>query len=173
MDERMKKKLKTGLERAKGLLAQWKIPALLLALGAVLLLWPSGETKTDAASEQKPPSEAQTRDDEARLRALLESVDGVGRVEVMLTCAESETLVFQTDTRESGDTREETTVFSSGQSSQKTPVAVKTVQPPWRGAVIVCDGAERASVRLAIVEAVSALTGLGSDKISVIKMKRQ
>ena len=56
----MKKKLKTGLERAKGLLAQWKIPALLLALGAVLLLWPSGETKTDAASEQKPPSEAQT-----------------------------------------------------------------------------------------------------------------
>ena len=118
-------------------------------------------------------AEAQTPDDEARLQALLERVEGVGRVEVMLTCAESETLVFQTDTRQGQDTREETTVFSSGASSQKTPVAVKTVKPPWRGAVVVCDGAERASVRLAVIEAVSALTGLGSDKISVIKMKRQ
>ena len=169
----MKKRLNGMLERAKRLLAQWKLPALLLALGAVLLLWPSDEMKTQAASEQQPSSKAQTQNDEARLRALLERVEGVGRVEVMLTCAESETLVFQTDTRQSGDTREETTVFSSGQSSQKMPVTVKTVKPPWRGAGIVCDGAEWASVRLAIVEAVSALTGLGSDKISVIKMKRQ
>ena len=169
----MKKGLKNGAARAKRLLAQWKIPALLLALGVVLLAWPSGERKKEADISQPVPAETQTQDDEARLQTLLQSVEGVGRVEVMLTCAESETLVFQTDTRESGDTREETTVFSSGQSSQKTPVAVKTVKPPWRGAVIVCDGAERASVRLAVIEAVSALTGLGSDKISVIKMKRQ
>lgn len=173
MDERMKKRLRNGAERAKRLLAQWKIPALLLALGAVLLAWPSGERKTEAADAQTASFETQTQDDEARLRALLQSVEGVGRVEVMLTCGESETLVFQTDTRQSQDTREETTVFSTGQSSQKTPVAVKTVKPPWRGAVIVCDGAQRASVRLAVIEAVSALTGLGSDKISVIKMKRQ
>lgn len=173
MDERMKKWRKGIFERAKRLLERWKIPALLLALGAVLLLWPSGEGKTQAASSQPVSAETQTPDDEARLQALLERVEGVGRVEVMLTCAESETLVFQTDTRQGQDTREETTVFSSGASSQKTPVAVKTVKPPWRGAVVVCDGAERASVRLAVIEAVSALTGLGSDKISVIKMKRQ
>ena len=169
----MKKGLRTISERAKRLLERWKIPALLLALGAVLLLWPSGEKKAEAVPAQPVSAETQTQNDEARLQTLLERVEGVGRVEVMLTCAESETLVFQTDTRESGDTREETTVFSSGASSQKTPVAVKTVKPPWRGAVIVCDGAERASVRLAVIEAVSALTGLGSDKISVIKMKRQ
>ena len=42
-----------------------------------------------------------------------------------------------------------------------------------RGAVVVCDGADSATVRLRIMQAVSALTGLGSDKISVIKMKRQ
>ena len=30
-----------------------------------------------------------------------------------------------------------------------------------------------AAVRLRVMQAVSALTGLGSDKISVIKMKRQ
>lgn len=39
------------------------------------------------------------------------------------------------------------------------------------GAVIVCDGAESAAVRLKVVNAVSAYTGLGSDRIIVLKMK--
>ncbi len=39
------------------------------------------------------------------------------------------------------------------------------------GAVIVCQGAEDVSVRYCVTNAVSAYTGLGSDKIRVIKMK--
>ena len=104
---------------------------------------------------------------------LLSSMDGVGRVELMLTTSGSEEIFYQTDTRVSGDTREETTVFSSTQSTQKTPVVTKTKSAPYLGAVVVCDGADSATVRLRIMQAVSALTGLGSDKISVIKMKRQ
>ena len=53
------------------------------------------------------------------------------------------------------------------------PVVTKTKSAPYLGAVVVCDGADSATVRLRIMQAVSALTGLGSDKISVIKMKRQ
>ena len=41
------------------------------------------------------------------------------------------------------------------------------------GALVVCDGADSASVRLAIIQAVSSLTGLGSNKIAVVKMKGQ
>ena len=104
---------------------------------------------------------------------LLSSMDGVGRVELMLTTSGSEEIFYQTDTRVSGDTREETTAFSSTQSTQKTPVVTKTKSAPYLGAVVVCDGADSATVRLRIMQAVSALTGLGSDKISVIKMKRQ
>ena len=91
----------------------------------------------------------------------------------MLTTSGSEEIFYQTDTRVSGDTREETTAFSSTQSTQKTPVVTKTKSAPYLGAVVVCDGADSATVRLRIMQAVSALTGLGSDKISVIKMKRQ
>ena len=104
---------------------------------------------------------------------LLSSMDGVGRVELMLTTSGSEEIFYQTDTRVSGDTREETTVFSSTQSTQKTPVVTKTKSAPYLGAVVVCDGADSAAVQLRVMQAVSALTGLGSDKISVIKMKRQ
>lgn len=39
------------------------------------------------------------------------------------------------------------------------------------GAVVLCRGAEQSAVRLAVINAVSAYTGLGSDKITVIKMK--
>ena len=104
---------------------------------------------------------------------LLSSMDGVGRVELMLTTSGSEEIFYQTDTRVSGDTREETTVFSSTQSTQKMPVVTKTKSAPDLGAVVVCDGADSAAVQLRVMQAVSALTGLGSDKISVIKMKRQ
>ncbi|MBR5491099.1 MAG: hypothetical protein IKV79_07510 [Oscillospiraceae bacterium] len=38
------------------------------------------------------------------------------------------------------------------------------------GAVIVCDGADSSAVCLCVTNAVSVYTGLGSDKIEVIKM---
>ena len=40
-----------------------------------------------------------------------------------------------------------------------------------KGAVVVCDGADSAVVRLEVTDAVMAYTGLGGDKISVMKMK--
>ncbi len=37
------------------------------------------------------------------------------------------------------------------------------------GAVIVCDGADNAAVRLSVIKAVEAFTGFSSDSIEVIK----
>lgn len=39
------------------------------------------------------------------------------------------------------------------------------------GAVVVCQGCDSAKVRLDVTNAVMAYTGLGSDKITVMKMK--
>ena len=39
------------------------------------------------------------------------------------------------------------------------------------GAVVVCQGADDAQIRLNVTNAVAAYTGLGSDKITVMKMK--
>lgn len=38
------------------------------------------------------------------------------------------------------------------------------------GAVVVCDGAENAGVRLDILRAIGSYTGFGSDRITVLKM---
>lgn len=39
-----------------------------------------------------------------------------------------------------------------------------------KGAVIVCDGAGNASVRLDVLRAVASYTGFGSDRVTVLKM---
>lgn len=173
MEQRMKKRPWSDLmARAQTLFGRFRIPLLVLALGALLLLWPSGEKRTQ--TDAKPADEAgqSAEDTQQALRTLLAQVEGVGRVELLLRLDGSDETFYQTDVRVSGETREETTVFSSSQSAQKTPVVTRTQHASYLGAVVVCDGADSASVRLRVIQAVSALTGLGSDKISVIKMKQ-
>ena len=95
----------------------------------------------------------------------------------MLTLSSGEQIIYQTDSRTvtaSGSTTQETqTVFRQPGGSEKEPAVQSTVYPTYQGALVVCDGAERASVSLAGTQAVSSLTGLGSNKIAVVKMKGQ
>ena len=39
----------------------------------------------------------------------------------------------------------------------------------YRGALVVCQGGDQAAVRLAVTEAVMALTGLPADRITVVQ----
>ena len=174
MEQRMKSpNWKSFGLRMKTTLTKFRLPLVLFALGAAILAWPSGNTDREMKTEQAQTQADPSGEIQGALQALLSRIDGVGRAELMLTTTASEEIFYQTDVRVSGDTREETTVFSSGQSAQKTPIVTKTEAAPYLGAVVVCDGADSAAVRLRVIQAVSALTGLGSDKISVIKMKRQ
>ena len=58
---------------------------------------------------------------------------------------------------------------SSDLSGQQDVVPLQTVAPEFRGALVVCPGGGNAQVRLKLIEAVSALTGLGSDRIAVVR----
>ncbi len=57
--------------------------------------------------------------------------------------------------------------------SQIEGVGEATVLLSAAGAVVVCAGAESPSVRLNVTNAVSAYTGLGSDKITVMKLQNE
>ena len=73
----------------------------------------------------------------------------------------------------------EATGVSLATESEKLEALLSQIQDVGRaqvllsknGAVVVCDGAELATVRLDVTNAVIAYTGLGSDRISVMKMK--
>ncbi len=166
------------LRRAAALLDKYKYVLLVVLVGAVLLLLPGkkGEPALPSAGtvveEQAAFDLAAT---ERKLSAALSQVDGAGQVSVMLTVRGSARQVLAQDgktTRKEGASEQtaETVVVSKGSGTQE-PVLVEQVYPQFQGALVVCTGGESAQVRLKLVEAVSALTGLGADQISICKGK--
>lgn len=155
---------------------KYKYVALVVALGAVLLLWPGvGRTaaSTDAAVKQgKTIADIQTE-----MADILSKISGVGQLQLMLTVeSDSEQQLAQnTELSYSGETaapkdysRRSETVVVNGSNGNET-VVTKHLSPAYRGALVVCGGGDNANVQLAVTQAVAALTGLSSDRISVVK----
>ena len=169
MDERKRTK---PLE----VLSRYKFVLLAAALGAALLLWPTGPGAPETADSRAPARGAgAVREMEEAMEAILAEISGVGRVDVMLTLHSGSELVLAQDTtlRYSGSAqapddyqRSSDTVSDSG-----GVVVTQEVCPQYRGALVVCAGGNSDRVRLAVIDAVGALTGLGSDRIAVVKWR--
>ena len=157
--------------------SKYKYIALVVLIGLVLLLWPpsSQQTQQQVPKEQTQHTEVVGSQLEQKLAQTLSQIDGVGDCSVVLTVASGPETVYQMNTSRQtssdGQTEERTTALVSQGSSSEQPLVVQQINPVYQGALIVCQGAGAASVRLAVVEAVAGLTGLGADQISVIKMK--
>ena len=112
---------------------------------------------------------------QTEMEEILSHIQGVGQLQLMLTVDRGREQVLAGDTTLSyrGPTaapedysRSSETVVLSGDGG--SVVVTQEVWPKFRGALVVCQGAEDPTVQLEVIEAVSALTGLGSDKISVV-----
>lgn len=152
---------------------KYRYVVLVLLAGLFLMALPEGdEEKTETVQEQTAETEKSLQDS---LAEILSQIDGAGKVKVLLTEAAGEETLYQTDeditqSENSSDIRRETIIITNSQRDEAG--LVQQVNPPvYQGAIIVCQGAGSASVRLAIVKAVSSVTGLTSDRITVLKMK--
>ena len=154
---------------------KYKYVLLIVLIGVVLITLPTGGK---GGADPTVVAESVTQSDNTvndKLSALLSKVDGAGKVEVMLTVAHGEETIFQTDnkfsqTEQSSTTQQDTVTVTDASRNQSG--LIRQINPPaYLGAVILCQGADSASVRLSIVDAVSKATGLGADQISVLKMK--
>ena len=167
-----------GKERAAwlALLEKYKYVLLVALVGILLLLWPGdkrgGEEKISQTTATAGFDLVET---EQKLSKALSRVDGAGEVSVVLTVSSTSRQVIAQDDRTtlregSSERAAETVVVSKGSGTQE-PVLLEQLYPEYQGALIVCTGAEDPQVRLKLVEAVSALTGLGADKISICRGK--
>ncbi|MBE6933096.1 MAG: stage III sporulation protein AG [Ruminococcaceae bacterium] len=157
---------------------KFKYPALILLLGAVLLLWPS---KKETESEVTQPLLTETipsqgDSTQAEMENILSCIDGAGEVRVLLTRKTGDETLYLTDTTESensdgGSSRTQSAVRVNVSGGGEAPVITKTVYGQYQGALVVCEGADSAEVRLKLVNAVASLTGLSADRVTVIKMK--
>lgn len=166
-------------ERHEGVRKLWnkyKYAILVVLIGVGLLLWPSGTGGTERFSSQQA-TERGTRDLETELADMLGTISGVGQARVLLTLdSDGERLLAQdTELSYRGESaapedysrRSETVLVDGG--SGDAVVVTRTVYPTYRGALVVCQGGDRADVRLAVTEAVAALTGLSTDRVTVEK----
>lgn len=154
-------------QRINALFGKYKYPILVILVGLGLMLLPSG-AEPEAA---EPVETVQVQDLETRLAAILSRIEGVGSVQVLLTEESGRQTLYQTDTQSDTDRHTEDTVLVEDASRNETGLVRQTLEPQYRGAVVLCQGADQPSVRLAIVEAVRCVTGLGADRISVLNMK--
>ena len=148
--------------------------ALVVLVGVLLMLLPTG--KTEAQQPQRQETVSEPRENlETRLEQILSQVSGAGNVRVLLTQERGETSVYQLDLQEvtDGDRREirQDTVTVTGSDRQQEGLLTQVEAPRYRGAVVVCQGGDNPTVRLSVVEAVSGATGLPSNRITVLKMK--
>lgn len=155
-----------------------KYRAVLAVLLAGVLLLASGHGGNESAQTASAGTAASQEFDlngfQQELQAQLTAIDGAGRVALMLSLDQTEEAVYAVNTRQTSgsDSRSlesDVSVVSNG-SYGETPVTVKSVLPVFRGAVVLCDGADDASVRLAVTQAVSTVCGIGADKVTVLKM---
>ena len=166
--------MKEKTEGAKKSWERYKYAALAALVGVGLLLIPVGKGED---TQRKTPEAVQNRELQQQMEEILSVMSGVGDVKVLLTVdSDGERRLAQTtELSYSGEvtapedySRRSETVLVDGDGGEEA-VVVRTLYPTYRGALVVCTGGDRAEVRLAVTEAVAALTGLTSDQITVAK----
>lgn len=172
-------------EKLRNIFVKYKYVMIVAGVGLLLIFWPFGREGSAAQTSADTAPLRSADDAEAlgqKIAVLLAQAEGVGRVEVMLSLASDSRFVYaeeRTQTREerAGDgasnRSEESVKYLTvrQESGGESPVLLGSVGPAYRGAVVICDGADHAGVRFRVISAVSALTGLTSDRITVLKMK--
>ena len=158
-------------QRINALFGKYKYPILVALVGLGLMLLPSEQ----GPPEPVEPPRAVESSLEEKLEALLGRIEGAGQVSVLLTEKEGSQTLYQTDSQtdadDSGSRRTDDTVLIEDENRTESGLVRQTLGPVYRGAVILCQGADDPTVKLAVVEAVRCVTGLGADQISVQKMK--
>lgn len=121
-----------------------------------------------------------TRSLEKELENLLSSLDGAGRVKVMITLENGTESKYATQSKqknESGnslrdESSEEYVVVKKGASNEEC-VVISVSEPRVRGVAVAAEGAGNVSVKKAITEAVCAVLDISSADVSVEKMKHE
>jgi stage III sporulation protein AG len=125
---------------------------------------------------------------ENKTKEILEKIVGVGAVDVLVTIDSTEEVIVQRNVKDSQEVTEETDAgggkrnvtqyTKDGQimtyevSGNQQPIVTKKVKPKVRGVLVVARGAENATVKGLIVDAVEKGLNVPAFRISVVPRKQ-
>lgn len=125
---------------------------------------------------------------EEKLEDTLSCIEGVGRIQVLITLQQSEEKIVEKDgPQESTDTQEIdsgggtrtireqqtdlTTVYTEDGEGNSVPFVIRTKAPVVEGIVVIAEGGGSVSVKEEIIASIQVLFHLDANKIRVVKMK--
>lgn len=161
---------------------------LVITIVAINFIWKDDEkndTNTnDNSKKLATTSQEQTYQEdsfETKLENILSNISGVGNVKVLLTYNETEELIpiyNESDKRSTTnevDSEGGTRIIEEVDNSKEVVyqndeiVTQKKISPKIEGAIITATGANNATVKANIIQAVEAATGLATHKIQVFE----
>ncbi len=169
---------------------------LIITVIAINLIWNDEEKESQEDLLKKELSNVNNIEDnsnaennlEEKLENILTKLNGVGKVNVLITYSESNQVIamYNENSKESTTEEEDTSggkrtiqevdtskdIAYKEENGNKIPVTEKIIMAKIEGAVIIAEGAKDASVKTNIVQAVEAVTGLATHKIQVFEMKK-
>ncbi|OAA83307.1 stage III sporulation protein AG [Clostridium ljungdahlii] len=151
-----------------------------------------GSSNSNKQQGSTSPEQSKTEDYEKSmqedLKNTLEKMDGVGKVEVMISFESGEESVPAVNITDSTNNTEEkdteggtrnttqknngSTVVVTNDGSKSQPLIVKTYNPKVSGVCVVAEGAENKITELRISKAITDLFGISEDKVNVYPMKK-
>ena len=154
----------------------------LIGIALILLseFWPTSK------SQQNTQQTVTAADMERDLLELISNVDGVGKAEVMITLATSAENVYATEQRvnqnvlsdstngvlgrtENKNDTQDTIIVVRVSSGAESPILIKQIEPKVQGVAVICEGADDARVKSRIVEMVTTIYDIASNRVCVIK----
>lgn len=167
---------------------------IVLILAGILLLViavpvnESGTQETEVQQEKQVSMQLSKREElEQKLQQVLQSVNGVGKTEVMIALKSDGQKIVEKDiqvseqkeergeagTDSSSEQREssENTVYQRDSNGTEVPYVTETIEPEITGVLVVAQGAGDPVTVNEITEAVMALFGVEAHKIKVMKMQ--
>ena len=165
---------------------------LIITVLIINVMWSSNDKKAENKSEDttkvlaQATSNSEKDDLETRLEDILASIDGVGKVKVLIKYSESSSVVPMYNETTSESTTKETDgdgankdvketeskreIVYTDENGKNAPITEKVTMPVIEGAIVTAQGAGNANIKTSIVSAVEAVTGLAVHKIQVFEM---
>ena len=168
---------------------------LIITVIAINMIWSNDEEQAEEDTPSykvlasKDENSNIIEDDEYDLQTELEDIlskmDGIGKVDVLITYSQTSTVVPMYSETQSSTTTEETDSGGGTRIQESSNINKEVITdgnneaitqtvllPKVEGAIVIAEGGENATTKSNIIQAVAAVTGLATYKVQVFEMQK-
>ncbi len=122
--------------------------------------------QTDCVSDVREYEESL----EKRLKELLSQIKGAGKISVMVTLDSGNENIYAKEEKH-GEKNTESRYVIVDDAGDEVGLLLRVTEPEVRGVAVVCEGAASAQVRQEIINTVSAVLNISTNRISIAQIR--